>query len=365
MNTTRSLVPRVDGEGSLGVKNKRWGNIQAVKLNDVLVPTEPDIEDAYKVLRLNGDATEFEYVSSFLPDIAEEDAGKILTAIGYNTVSWTDYPTINSASADIAGIVQIGSGLSIDEEGLLTADVQDVSIATYEKAGIVKVGNDLIIENSILSTNATNLNTADTIVKRDTNGNFCAGTITCNINGNSTTSALSTTTNAIAQVDVYTGETDPSGVTRINIDGYLYATRVYNAVYNDYAECFLSNNLDYNKIKHRIIEIDNESNIQLASNESDGIVGIVSDNYSMLIGGSEKEVEDGFKIPIGLMGTLWVDSEEKVSKESIKLFICSGIDGKAKVISRGNAYKYEGCIVGKIIDINEKENRYKILLALH
>ena len=34
----------------------------------------------------------------------------------------------------------------------------------------------------------------------------------------------------------YTGSTAPTSSTRINYDGYLYSTRVYNSVFNDYAE---------------------------------------------------------------------------------------------------------------------------------
>jgi hypothetical protein len=35
---------------------------------------------------------------------------------------------------------------------------------------------------------------------------------------------------------LYAGETDPTNATRLNYDGYFYATRVYNAVWNDIAD---------------------------------------------------------------------------------------------------------------------------------
>lgn len=35
----------------------------------------------------------------------------------------------------------------------------------------------------------------------------------------------------------YTGTTVPDGTTTLNLNGYFRATRVYNAVFNDYAEC--------------------------------------------------------------------------------------------------------------------------------
>lgn len=139
--STRALVPRADGEGSLGVKTKRWGDIQSHRLNNLIIPNEPTIDDAYKVLRINGDVTEFEYVTAFLPDITEEDAGKILTAIGYNTAAWTEYPTVNFATTDIAGTVKVGSGLNIELDGTLS-----VPIATTDIAGVVKIGENLNIE---------------------------------------------------------------------------------------------------------------------------------------------------------------------------------------------------------------------------
>lgn len=169
-------------------------------------------------------------------------------------------------------------------------------------------------------------------------------------------------TNKIANIPVYSSDTDPTGTTRVNVDGYLYATKVFNAVLNDYAECFES---DYHieDIKYRIVEIKNKK-VYLAEEKSEAVVGVVSTSYGFLLYGSEEEIEKGIKVPVGMAGTLLIDSEDKVNYNNINRFVYSGKEGKARVIPKGEAYKYEGCIVGKIIDVDEKENQYKIIICL-
>lgn len=163
---------------------------------------------------------------------------------------------------------------------------------------------------------------------------------------------------------LYGGTTEPTSSTRLNYDGFFYATRVYNATYSDYAECFKNSNLNYNNIKHRIVSLDNNQNLKLATKNSNSVIGVVSDNYGMLLGGTEEEIIAGNKIPVGLVGTLYVDSEELVNENNLFLFVYSGNDGKALIVPKGESCKYDGCIVGKIIDIDKNNNRYKILLTL-
>ena len=59
-----------------------------------------------------------------------------------------------------------------------------------------------------------------------------------------------------------------------------------------------------------------------------------------------------------------VDAENIVEEKDINRFVCSGIEGKARVIQKGEAYKYEGCIVGKVIGIDTATNQYKLLIML-
>ena len=51
-----------------------------------------------------------------------------------------------------------------------------------------------------------------------------------NITSKVASSILSDTTNAIAGVLVYTGVNNPTSSVRVNVNGYLYATKMYNAI---------------------------------------------------------------------------------------------------------------------------------------
>jgi len=183
-----------------------------------------------------------------------------------------------------------------------------------------------------------------------------------NITSKVASSTLSDSTNAIAGISVYTGTTNPTSSTRVNVNGYLYATRMYNAVYNDYAECF-DTTIHYNDCKNRIIEFNN-GKAYLAEAESDKVIGIVSDTYGFILYGSEESIKEGLKVPVGMAGTLKVDSETKVSINDINKFIISGIEGKARVIEKNDIVNHFGCIVGKIIDIDEEKNQYKVIISL-
>lgn len=173
---------------------------------------------------------------------------------------------------------------------------------------------------------------------------------------------MSDTTNAIAGISVYTGTTNPTSSTRVNVNGYLYATRMYNAVYNDYAECF-DTAIHYNDCRNRIVEIKN-GKTYLASAESDKIIGVVSDTYGFILYGSEESIEEGLKVPVGMAGTLMIDSENEVSIDNINKFVISGVEGKARVIEKFDIVNYFGCIVGKVIDIDEEKNQYKVIISL-
>ncbi len=161
------------------------------------------------------------------------------------------------------------------------------------------------------------------------------------------------------------GVVTPMAVTRLNYEGYFYATRIYNAVYNDYAEGFIPEiGLKYNEIKHRIVEVNEFGKIRLAEENSDKVIGIVSNQYAQLLGASEDEIQNNEKIPVGLVGTLYVDSIEKVDQKNIGSFIYAGNEGKCLVVPKTSISKYQGKIVGKIINVDDKNNRYKVLLTL-
>jgi len=80
-----------------------------------------------------------------------------------------------------------------------SAAIVDTKLATISTAG--KVNNS--------ATTATNLNTASAIVARDASGNFTAGTITANLNGNATTATSATSATTAGTVTTNANLTGP------------------------------------------------------------------------------------------------------------------------------------------------------------
>ena len=82
-----------------------------------------------------------------------------------------------------------------------------------------------------------------------------------------------------------------------------------------------------------------------------------------LLNGSEDDIKNGTKIPIGLAGVLYVDSKDKVEKSNIGNLVCSDNEGYAKVLFY-TLFSTNGIYVGKIIGVDEENNRYKVLISL-
>lgn len=175
----------------------------------------------------------------------------------------------------------------------------------------------------------------------------------------------STSTDPGVGGNFYLGTDKPSSSTRLNYDGYLYATKMFNAVYNDVAECFIPiEGLTYNELKYKIVEITDNGKIKLATTQSNRVVGITSTNFGQLLGGTNEEILSNDKIPVGLCGTLYVDAEYKVNIDDIGKFICSSDFGKAIAINKDEIAQNYGYIVGKIICVDTENNRYKVLLTI-
>lgn len=153
------------------------------------------------------------------------------------------------------------------------------------------------------------------------------------------------------KISVITSESGYSSIVTLT-------SKIYNAVYNDYAECFDNSDLIYNDVKNRIVEINNDGKVVLANKNSNRVVGIVSDSYAMLINGTDEDVLNGTKIPVGLAGTLFVQSLENVEYTSIGKMLVADNNGFGKASDRPKL----NTIVGKIIGIDKINNRYKILI---
>lgn len=165
---------------------------------------------------------------------------------------------------------------------------------------------------------------------------------------------------------LYGGTTVPSAATRLNYDGYLYATRVYNAVYNDYAEY-------YERGEQGLEEGDVISLLKDGELESYGksqcaydtcVVGVFSDSYAQCIGGDGAGDDDRKYVPVGKAGRVMVKVTGKVEKGD--LLVSSDIPGVAMAIK--SCDYISGTVFGKALHRYDGQSgiqkiRMEIMLA--
>lgn len=120
-----------------------------------------------------------------------------------------------------------------------------------------------------------------------------------------------------------TVKSDISAVGNITSTGTITATKVYNAVYNDYAEWFPRKPYGDTVCKGHIIASDDESDGEyyvLATNKSKAVVGICSTGYAQIVGGEPCEEGEDYEaknnkkfIPVALAGRVpvWVSGKVK------------------------------------------------------
>lgn len=151
------------------------------------------------------------------------------------------------------------------------------------------------------------------------------------------------------------GTTAPDATTRLNYNGYLYATRIYNAVYNDYAEYFekgedtepgdivskLPNGL-YGKSQH---------------SHDNMVVGVHSDSYGHCLGGTGNNDEENF-IPIGLSGRVNVKVIGKIKEGD--LIVSSYYPG----IGMATQTYTPGTVIGKALENKNYEDIGKIKILI-
>lgn len=150
------------------------------------------------------------------------------------------------------------------------------------------------------------------------------------------------------------GSTVPSGTTRMNYNGYLYATRVYNAVYNDYADSFnLKAGLNSHDMFYKIMAIDNNEKAIPADENSETVLGVASNMYAFIAGASNDDIEDNRKIPISIAGFVNVKIHEEFLDDCKRgKFVVPYRDGFGKPILKNEFSNYIGKIVGEIIRLN-------------
>ena len=301
-----------------------------------------------KYLTTDGTNPAWSTVSSLL-DITIQDEGKFLTNNGTN-FEWTHLDIIPSQTG------QAGKLLGTDGENLFwTLPATNLDLNMLNAAGTEVTYN---------GTKAVDL----------TGGVYYAATAgSCQ---NTTTSAQvtvnSTSTSGVYYPTIVTGNGSQSFYYSTNLKynpatGALTATKVYNAVYNDYAEYFPKGEetepgdiimLDINSDKEQYIK---------AIKHKGRVVGVHSDTYGHILGGENpvdcidfEEYNNKYYIPVGLCGRCYVKVIGKINKGDF--IVPSEIAGIGRAYNKDLDDRND--IVGFIVETDDRVDIRKLKMKI-
>ena len=189
--------------------------------------------------------------------------------------------------------------------------------------------------------NATNLNTAINGPSSDTTATFWRGDRTWS---NTLTGQLKLTrTSGDNNTDVPTTSTASLVVSGSGYFGYnLTASKVFNAVFNDYAECRTTIDLTPG---HVVIDNDDGS-LTCSSKRLQPGAQVISDTYGHLMGQTENATT-----PIAVAGRVLVYTYQPRENYHAGMAVCSAPDGTVDIMSRAEICKYPDCIIGIVSEI--------------
>lgn len=145
--------------------------------------------------------------------------------------------------------------------------------------------------------------------------------------------------------------------------GDIRASRVYNAVYNDYAEWFKKKNPNEEFEVGDVVELAYNDMYQICNVPySRNVVGVVTDSYGIILGGPKgmPSCGDGKHIPIGVSGRVVVNVFGEVKEGDL---LVSAGNGKAKACNPFERF-IPGTIIGKAItSSNNGKARMIIMLG--
>ena len=152
----------------------------------------------------------------------------------------------------------------------------------------------------------------------------------------------------------------PTGNTRLNYNGFFYASKIFNAVYNDLAELFEKEDINETIEPGDVICCGSNNKFTKSKKENDNtVVGVVSDTYGHLLGGTgNKEKDETEFVPIGLSGRVNVKVVGDIKKGD--LLVTSNISGVAKKCENF----IPGIVIGKALQDHSGNNIDRISMLI-
>ena len=299
---------------------------------------------------------------SFVYDGSEE---KILEASDIaKIITHPDIPTESETVESEATMLEWGEEFSMinsverDENGhIIKYNIDKLKLPTPEKLEITPPSSQNTEQKIYLIGATTQTKVPDATYSHDT---VYVGTDGCLYSGGNKTLIE----NSVQDKDgtFYRGTTSPTGTSRLNYSGYLYATRTYNAVYNDYAELFLKDDPEeVFEAGDVVVKVPGKNTYIKSYKSSDKlVVGVVSSQYGHLLGGSgDPEYDEKHYVAVGLAGRVNVKVKGKTSEGDL---LISSFDGLAKPTTF-STISYQGSIIGKVLNILEYNETTDISLV--
>lgn len=128
--------------------------------------------------------------------------------------------------------------------------------------------------------------------------------------------------------------------------GYLTAVRVYNAVFNDYAECRTTIDLTPG---HVVVDQDDGS-LACSSARLQPGAQVISDTYGHCMGET-----DTAKTPLAVAGRVLVYTYQPRENYHAGMAVCSAPNGTVDIMTREEIRDYPDCIIGIVSEIPQYE----------
>jgi hypothetical protein len=139
-------------------------------------------------------------------------------------------------------------------------------------------------------------------------------------------------------------------LTYINNNGYYYGVRVYNAVWNDYAE-YRALKEDIETPYGKVLIENGDDTISMSTKRLQPGAMICSDTYGTCMG------DENNGIPIAVSGRTLAYPLE--NRETFKFFIgqavCSGPNGTVSIMTKDEVKEHPECVVGYVSAVPDYE----------
>ena len=126
----------------------------------------------------------------------------------------------------------------------------------------------------------------------------------------------------------------------------ISAAKVYNAVFNDYAECRKTIDLE----PGRVVQDNDDGSLSCASQRLISGCHIISDTYGNLMGET-----DDCKTPIAVAGRVLVYPYQNRENYHAGMSVCAAPNGTVDIMTREEIINYPDCIIGTVSEIPNYE----------